>query len=709
MRFSLNFIQEFLKVDVSPSELAQRLTMAGMEVEHLEQAGGDWIFDIEVTTNRYDWLSIAGIAKEIAAVLGKKIKIKYPSITKDSLLKEKNIIIEGPKDCPYYIGRAIRGVRIKKSESWLKQRIFNCGIKNSINNAVDITNYCMLKWGNPLHTFDQDKIEGNIYIRRAKKGESFIGIDAKARVLDKNNLVIADDQKVIALAGIMGAKNSEVDETTKNIFLEAAIFSPLTIRRSRRLIGLDTESSYRFERQVSPIHLEYASYEAAKLIEKFAQGSLGGFKTAGIKPTAGRRKIIISSQGLNAYLGTSFSPAQIKKILLSLDFEVYPVRSNSPRAGVAKQASNGVNKASEDKLTVIPAVSRFDLSREVDVYEEFARIQGYDKIPARIPFLTGYSKDNLVLENFNSYDIKNRASEYIALLGFKEIVTYSLDSSDELVKVSGKETIGVINPLRKQENALRTTLLLGMIKSIKHNLNRNQSCLRFFEIADIYIKGKKSFLEIPTAALGLSGSSGEFFYLKRAVEDILCYFNINNIEFKQESVKKFTPLEAQAKGAASAKSESSLMGFTSALKIIVSGKEIGFLGKLDDKFRKDCDLREDLFFAQIDLEALVKNKLKIKFTPFSPYPAVFRDLSLFLKKDMKFEEVEKTIKERNNYLADLRIVDIYKGKDVPLGVSAFTLRIFYQSKDKTLTSNEIDDFHNNIRERLSAQKGVTLR
>ncbi|NQT28483.1 MAG: phenylalanine--tRNA ligase subunit beta [Candidatus Omnitrophica bacterium] len=668
MRFSLNFIQEFLKVDIQPRELASLLTSAGMEVERLEKGLSDWIFDIEVTTNRYDWLSILGISREIAAVLGKKVKVNYPAPVAKHILTTRDIIIEDKGDCPYYIGRRIEGVKVSASCAWLQQRILNCGL-TPVNDIVDITNYSMLKWGNPLHAFDADKLEGNIYIRRAKKNESLVGIDGKERVLDKENLVIADNKKVIALAGIIGAKNTEVTEATKNIFLEAAVFSPLTVRRSRRSVGLDTESSYRFQRAVPPHLLEHASCEAAKLIADLSGGKNKGFKAVGKRPRLIKKNITISLNSLGAYLGILPLKSKVKKILENLDFKVKDL--------------------SKDRIVVLPSESRFDIKSEVDVYEEFSRIYGYDKIPAQIPFL----KRNLAISSqADYYHSKGELANLVALLGFKEIVTYSLEEKEQL-KIENRDVIELINPLRSQENALRTNLLFGMVKSLRHNLNRtltgtsNLESLRLFEIADTYSKTKKGFLETPTLALAISGKEGNFFLLKGALERIFSFLDINNFEFKEDS----------------------LNNFTNSLKVNVGNYNLGFLGKLDQQQKKNLDLKEDLFFAQLDLSICAKIRGQKKYKPYSPYPSIWRDISIFLKKSIKFEEIERIIKAKGGYLADLAIIDIYKGKDIPPGHKAFTLRIFYQSTEKTLTSSEVDSFHNQIRQSLSQQEGLKLR
>ena len=667
MRFSLKFIKKFLDVDVGPQQLAELLTMAGMEVERIEKLKGDFAFDIEVTTNRYDWLSMVGIAREAAAVLGKELNIEYPKAEKNLIPGERKIIIKNLDDCSYYIGRTFENVKIKAAAADLSELVLNCGL-GAVNDVVDITNYCMLKWGNPLHAFDNDKIKGNVYIRRAKKGESFVGIDSKQRELVPENLVIADDEKVIALAGIMGAKNTEVDHTTKNIFLEAAVFSPLAVRRSRRAVGLDTESSYRFERMVSADHLEHASSETSQLIEKKVGAKLVGLSVAGKKPKAKQEKINIKIDQLNIYLGAQFSKSAVRKVLKSLDFTVKDLAA--------------------DELTILPPVDRFDIEREVDIYEEFSRVYGYDKIPAQIPFLKRCPQDGPgIKQRVDLWRQKEEIANFVALLQFKEIVSFSLEQEQEIVAAADSQPIAVVNPLRQQENAMRTSLLGGMIKSIKHNLNRGQSGLYLFEIANIYFKNKKGFTEIPALSLGVSGQRGDFFFLKNAIVEILKYLNIEEAKISPVSYKNFT----------------------NALAVTVKGEDVGFLGKLDDQERKRLDLKEDVLFAQLNLLALAQARQKKRYSFFSPYPAIWRDISLFLKREIKFSDLEKIIKAEAKHLSDLQIIDVYAGKDVPEGLTAFTLRVFYQSKDKTLSSQEVDFFHNNIREKLTAQAGITVR
>ncbi|MFA7676660.1 MAG: phenylalanine--tRNA ligase subunit beta [Candidatus Omnitrophota bacterium] len=407
MRFSLNFIKEFLDIELAPSKLAQILTMAGMEVEGFKQLGADWVFDIEVTTNRYDWLSMTGIAREIAAILGKKLNISQPPVLGGKNYWSRSIKIEDNQDCSCYVARVLREVNVVSSSCQTQQLLFNCGL-TSVNNVVDITNYCMLKWGNPLHAFDEDKIQGNVCVRRAREGEVFLGIDDKQRTLTGQNLVVADDKKVIALAGVMGAKNTEVTNQTKNIFLEAAIFSPLTVRRSRRAAGLDTEASYRFERAVSADNLECACREAAFLMTKKCSGIYAGECSRGRMPAAKRKKITLDLDKLSGYLGLVYPKTKVKKILCSLGC--------------------GLREISNKVLSITPPRLRFDIEKEIDIYEEVSRIFGYDKIPSRIPFLSASSYEHS--RRRQSYAFNNRIKDCAALMGFKEIVTYSVESEE---------------------------------------------------------------------------------------------------------------------------------------------------------------------------------------------------------------------------------------------------------------------------------------
>ncbi len=661
MKFSLNFLKEFFDPRISPQRIAHILTMGGLEIENIEQVGDDYIFAAEVTSNRYDWLSIFGIAYELAGLSGKKLKFNLPKIIRTPHLKEVRINIENKKDCMVYIARLIKNVEIKTSPIWLKERVKNCGI-NTINNAVDITNYCMLKWGNPLHAFDFDKVEGDIYIRRAKKGESFIGLDDKEYVLTEDNLVISDDKKVIALAGVMGAKNTEIDSKTKNILLEAAVFSPLTIRRSRRSAGLDTESSYRFERNVSCTLLEVASYEALKLISQICNGINAGYKKVGRSNDFFNKTISFDLSQLNKHIGETFSSFRVKNILTNLGFKV--------------------KVKNKEEFSVVPPFFRLDVRLREDVFEEVARGWGYNCIKEELPLIKPQkTKDEL-------YSFKQELRSFLVNLGLNEIITYSLTSDNKLSVLGEKSFIGLDNPLRVQENALRTTLLWGMVECIQRNINQKNNSLRFFEIANIYRKDNNAIVERPFLGCITEEESGGFYYLKGVAQEILKLLNIKDYIF----------LETEGDC------------FLNALRVVIKGECIGTLGILSRETLQKISIKNKISFLELDINMAYKLKGEFKYSPFSRYPVIYRDVSLGIKKDVKFMEIENIIKNCvKEFLHHYRLLDVYHSKDLPKEFLAITLRVFYQAENRTLTSYEVDDLHFKLRERLAHKAGVILR
>lgn len=470
----------------------------------------------------------------------------------------------------------------------------------------------------------------------------------------------------------MGAKNSEVDFNTKNIFLEAAIFAPLAVRRSRREAGIDTDSSYRFERKVFAGYLEYASADAQSLILKTCGGAFSGYTCAGKKPNESGNKVKLNFNDLNAYFGEEFSPIKVKSILTNLGFEI---------------------KAPKSKTAVweIEAPDfRLDIEREVDIYEEISRIYGYANFKNNIAFIS--AQDNSAPRD-EVYQFKNQLRAFSTALGLKEIISFSIDNDEELAKLGYKDPIKLSNPLRSQENAMRPTLLTGMLKVCRHNLNRvaelsfTLSGLKLFEIANVYSRADKGFAEVPVLSIGLCSGDNSFARLKAIVQKIFIQYNVKNLEIKEEGLENFS----------------------NALKIYSGSKFIGFLGKLDTSVQKNYDLKEELFYAQLDVKALCLAKQSQAYCPFSAYPAVWRDISIVMKNELKFKEIEKIIKEKNKYLAGLKIMDTYRGKDIPQDSHAFTLRVIYQASDKTLTSTEVDTIHTDIRNSLSSQFGIILR
>ncbi|MBD3245739.1 MAG: phenylalanine--tRNA ligase subunit beta [Candidatus Omnitrophica bacterium] len=661
MRFSLNFIREMVPVSCEPRELARKITLLGLEVENLEPVGDDWVYEVEVTSNRYDWLSMVGLSREVAAALGTRISLEYPEIRTSPSLEGFILRIDAPDDCPWYLGRRITNVRVKESSARLKERLLHSGLP-AVNNVVDATNYCMLKWGTPLHAFDADKIQGNVTVRYARDRESFVGIDGKTRTLSSQNLVIADAERVIALAGVMGAQNTEVTGETKNVFLEAALFAPVRVRRSRRAAGIESESSYRFERSVFPDYIEYASEEAARIIERDAQGEFAGCVCAGRKPEEGKKEVILAGEDLRRTLGVQVPEEEVEGILSSLGFSC---RRNTPGT-----------------LTVTVPAFRLDVDREEDLYEEIIRVYGYERIPATLPPIQpGTGKESL-------YSFKQKIRVMCAQLGFQEVVTYSIGEEDSLRAVCERDPVTLVNPLRAQETALRTTLFPALLQVLRYNRNRSRPDLSIFELADRYGVEKTGFSEIPTLAFLVSGQREEFFTLKGALREICGRLNIADVEFR----------------------EITRAHFSSALELRGGGTVLGWAGKAG---RKECDAQGvsgHVFYGEVDVEALQARQRPLRFVPFSQYPAVSRDVSLIIRPPARFQQVRVLIERRaGSYLEGLLVVDRYTGKEIPADAQAVTVRISYQSREKTLTSEEVDALHTGVREELQNQTGILVR
>ncbi len=658
MKFSWGFLKEFLDLGgkIRPQDLGDKLTSAGLEIGHIEKAYGDFSFDAEVTSNRPDLLSILGIAHEAGALLGKKVNLpKLPPAGTLPVLD--NVSIEEKEGCSLYIGRAIKGVRVKESPLWLKNRLLACGI-NPVNNVVDITNYCLLKWGQPLHAFDLSRISGNIAVRRARKGEKLLCLDNKDRLIPEGAPVIADSRAVLALAGIIGGRDSEVNSRTTAVFLEAAVFSPQLIRRARRQMGIDTESSYRFERAVNPVYTEAASLEAARLISMLAGGRVEGYVCKGRVPVSENKKILFSNKRMNAVLGAEIKEKESLSILKNLGCKI---------------------KRIGKKVFVVPPVFRRDLFSQEDLSEEVARVWGYKNIRPKLPQI------NLSLEGKDSfYAFKNRVRDKLSILGFKEIVTFSIVSQSDCFVEDMDKAVRIINPLKSGEDILRPDLFSGMAKVLKFNLYRKREGLAFFEIADRFARKGKIVDESQAVCLGgHSGKEEDFYLFKGKVEKFLELNGISRQEFKSVSHPLFSTF--------------AFIG------------DLGWIGILNSEKAKVWDL-EKAFFSEIDLSSLQKKASSPKFSAINNFPSVERDISLALSKTLEFKEVEKIIEEKaGGLLKEIRAIDVYRGEKLPEGCTGLTLRIVYQHKEKTLSSEEVDLLHGRLRQALAEKEGVLLR
>jgi phenylalanyl-tRNA synthetase beta chain len=670
MKVTYNWLKDFVEIKIAPQALAQKLTMAGLEVTSLEEHNGDFVFEIEVTSNRPDWLSVMGIAREVAAITGGKLKnvsrIRYHVSRKNVRratcdVRPFSIKIEDKKDCPLYTAKIIRDVKVGPSPDWLKKRLELLGCR-SVNNIVDITNYILFEYGEPLHAFDSDKLNNDtIIVRRAKNNEKIVTLDGQERMLNCEILVIADKEKAVALAGVMGGKDTEVTQATKNILLEAAIFNPIIIRRARQGLGLQSESSYRFERGIDPEIAEKASWQAVKLIQELAAGKCILAKISGITKT-NKKSINLSISGVQKILDVQITPAKIKQTLASLDFKV--------------------KTKTKDKFTVEIPAHRADVNLEIDLIEEIARIFGYEFIPNTLPAARPQVSigDTRGLVSL----IKNT----LVGLGLNEVITYSLINQDLLKGFGiGQEAIEILNPLSQEQGVLRPALLPSLVACIAYNLNQKQEYINIFEIASAFLNPPKEELRLGIGLCGVRSLLLEqglikdevgLLHLKGIIEALFERLGIKNYAFNKA-------VEPQT------------------ISILVNQEKIGLIQRLQRGV--------EVFMAELNLEKIFSYvQLKKEFMPPPKYPSITRDISFILKEDLSLKETLDTLQKKGRpYLCQIRLVDYYKGKQIPQGYRGLTVSCLYLSEERTLTEAEINPLHNLICRLLTEQFGAKIR
>ncbi len=695
MKFTYNWLKDFVEINIPPSRLADKLTMAGIEVGSIQEKEGDFVFEIEITSNRPDWLSVIGIAREIAALTGNKIKVsgsQSQKITKAQgpngrMAKSNHLLeikIEDKEDCPLYTAKIIRDVKIGPSPDWMRKRLelVDC---RSINNAVDITNYILFTYGEPLHAFDLDKLfmcqgvrvppdQGQIIVRRAKGGEKIVTIDGQEKQLDKDILVIANSCGPVAIAGVMGGKDSEVTVNTRNILLEAAIFNPVVIRQGRQKLGMQSDASYRFERGVDTETVRVSSYLAANQLEELAGGKIILSKDAGgIK--AGSRSIRLNTDSAAKVLGVNIPSAKIRSILHGLGFKA-------------------VKKGKTGFMVGVPAY-RQDVSGEIDLIEEVARIYGYDQVPSTIPAV----KPQLNISG-NSHKI-SLIKDILLGLGLNETITYTLIDRGSLkdFALSFPSLIEVQNPQSKEQEVLRPSIIPSLARCVAFNLNQKQNYINIFEVAKIF-RGVSAGVPEETLVLGLA-LCGEkdtllenglvkdkmgVLHVKGIIETLFLRLGINGFSFLLDN-----PQQA---------------------RLILGGEDMGGILKLNKNILASLDIKnKDVVVAEFFLDKIIpKINLNKKFIPLPIYPGIARDISLLLKSEVQVEDVLKIIKENAvSLLQQVNVVDIYKGKQIPSGFKNLTVSCLYRSDDRTLTEEEITPVHAKVSASLVERLGAQIR
>ena len=677
MKISLNWLKDYIKFNIPVEKLAHRLTMAGMEIEKIHSVDEDVVLELEITPNRSDCLNVIGIAREVSAVLNKTLII--PKVRKRRLPSAKaDVAILDREGCLRYIGALIKNVSVGKAPDSMAKRLSAIGLR-PINNIVDITNFCLMETGQPMHAFDYDKlIGGKIVVRRARQGEKIVTIDGVERVLDTSILVIADTKRPVAVAGVMGGQDTEVTEKTKNILLESAYFDPVLVRRGARKLGLSTDSSYRFERGVNIQMVEGAAHRAIALIREFSQGETTHWTDIFLtKRKISKSEISIKIQQVNDLLGSQLTYSRCKTILKRLEFYV-----------------KGENR---DTLHVQAPDFRGDIEREVDVIEEIGRVIGYDNLPMSLPQITVTH-----LNPRNNRQLKKEMRDILNAQGFNEIITYTLINSQSLEKTkqAALKRIRVKNPLTQDQEIMRPDLLPSFLDIALSNINRGQKNMRLYELGKKYLpEGEKEFLAMIVTGLKASDwrnfSKGkmDFFDIKGPASVLMERLRVKKASFEDAAE---SPIYEPGR-AAVIKAGQTVLGDAGQIK-----KEI--LKKWDIKF-------EDIYFLQLSLTELAKERqLTAGFEPISEYPAITRDVSLAVKEDVSFAQIEKTAFQLGaKFLKEINFMEVYRGEKIPQGYKGLSFSLRYQSSRRTLTEEEIGEVHATICQSYIDQTRAIIR
>lgn len=677
MLVPVEWLREYVGFDLTPEALAERLTMAGLEVEEIRDTPEGKVFSTYVTPNRSDLLSVLGVARDISALLGTalnppKIELHEGDIDVNSLAK---VDIESPVNCPRYSARVIKDVRVVESPKWMQDRLTAAGMR-PINNVVDATNYVLLELGQPLHAFDYDLIaDHHIIVRQAKPGEKITTIDGEERELNPNMLVIADAKHAVAVAGVMGGFDSEVSGSTKNVLIESAHFNRLSTRRTARALQMSTEASHRFERSVDPNSTIRALDRVTQLIQETGGGEVA-------------RGVIDVYPGKIEPLTLTLRP---ERATMVLGFEVTSSRAADYLTRLGMQVEQGEG----GKLEVTVPTFRPDITREEDLIEEVGRIYGYERIPEKLPC-------GEVMQGCDSDEgaFAARISEILISSGLQEVVTGSMCPPEE-----GTTQVVIRNPLTDDLARLRNNLTLDLMNVISYNTGRGIRDIGVFEIGHVFEPQDDSLVvEKLSVGAALTGSMWDqtwnidrssldvdFFFCKGIVENLLERIGIHDVLFKPAEIEHFHP--------------------TRAAIIEAGGLQIGSIGELNKGVTRRYDIPERTYAFELDFNRLMDLSSSIvAYKPLSRYPAVTRDLAVVAASDVPYRRIEELLsKGAGDLLESLTLFDVYTGTPLQPGQKSMAFSIVFRSHERTLRDEEVDERLAEMRRLLTAETGATFR
>jgi phenylalanyl-tRNA synthetase beta chain len=679
MRISKNWLKDFIDVDLSVSRLIDTLNTIGLLVDSWEERGDDVLLELETYANRPDTLGHLGVARELAAALDLPLKEQNWPLSELDELSSDSVDIEIYDDdlCPRYCGIVVKGVDVGPSPEWLADKVEAMGL-SPINNVVDVSNYVLFTTAQPIHMFDLSKLAGRkIIVRKAKKGEPFRSLEGEDVSLSPEMLVIADEQKPVALAGVIGGENSAVTETTRDILIESAHFDPVSVRKTGKETGIQTDANYRFERGSDISFPPKAALMAASLLTEFGGKAAKGIVDVFPKPKK-NKTVMLRQRRVRELLGVDIKSNFIAEILSKLEFQL----DKKPK-GVWK---------------VLVPHFRIDIEREADLVEEIARFYGYENIPSHFPPLTAMEpppdpKKQQIL----------RSRQALLHYGFDEVVNYSFSDPENEEKIRGGwKAIAIRNPISTKASLLRTTILEGLLENVVWNLNRGADGVHIFEVGNIYFWDNSTCREelslsiVSAGYLGMNSWQEEriptgFFHLKGACEALFAMLRYEPVVFmpgEHPSLEK-----------------------DSSLSIRLKGKEVGCIGKV----RKDiCDffaIKETVWAAELNLNEVFQTQPKpFEYIPVIKYPKVVRDISFIADQQVSYEEIKQSLEELSlPNLERFELYDRFTGVSIPKGKVSLSFRFLYHHPQRTLLADEVDGFQEKIIKTLSSRFGFQLR
>ena len=698
MKVLYNWLKEFVELTAAPEELRTRLSLSGTAVEALEQTAAGPMLDAELTSNRVDCLGHYGIAREAAALYGlplKQVDLR-PRETSEQTSAVTRVQIDAPELCGRYTARVLRGVKVGPSPDWLRQRLEALG-QTSINNVVDATNYVMLELGHPLHAFDMDLLaEKRIVVRRARAGEKMRTLDGIERALTNEMCVIADATRAVAIAGVMGGAESEIRSTSRNLLLEAACFDAISIRRTSKALGLRTEASMRFERGADMQMAETASRRCAELIQQLCGGEVLAGSVDMYPGRSPAPMIVLTRREFLRVMGADVPGAEIEAILEGLGFE--PMRAD---------AAHGDADSAAAAWTCRRPSWRGDVTREVDLIEEVARIYGVDKFPARLPAAT------LPSARLESAEADDRLREMLIGLGYQEIITIPIvdEPSDAMFRPENAAPARIANPLAEDASVMRSTGAITMARTLEWNLNHGQRNVRLFEFGKTYGWDGAQPVETRVLTLGASGLARE-----KGVAESERAYTFADLKGDLDQIGKlvggFVWAGPGGPGWLQPAHAGLILLQNAALRYPVG--HVGHAGQLSRRVSERFKLRQDAYIAELELEPLCAGyksaRAALRYKPLSRFPAVERDFSLVVADGTAFAGVEDAIRSLGiAEVSSIDAVDLFRGKNMPEGKFALLVRVKFESRHATLTEAQLTDFSSRILAALEQKLGATLR